>query len=238
MLDISKKFISKNFNLRPDGIIISSIVIHFTEMDNFLEAIDRLTNPYYKTSSHYIIRKDGIIYELVPPHLRAWHAGISSWRGRENVNDFSIGIELDNNGKEEFSKPLMNSLILLCKQLSKIFAIENEFIVAHSDIAPSRKIDPGYFFDWGILKENNIGIHHNIHSNDSCLLVVPFEVNKVQEMLKTIGYKIEITGILDEQTMYVIRAFNLRFYQSNKNNVINNGFLKRLKNLALAMSYI
>jgi N-acetylmuramoyl-L-alanine amidase len=231
MLNICKEFTSQNFELRPEGTIISSIVIHFTDMDNFDEAVERLTQPEYKVSSHYIIHKNGTIYELVAPHLKAWHAGISSWDGIESVNDFSIGIELDNNGNEEFSTALMTSLIALCHKLIKEFPIEQQFIVGHSDVAPDRKVDPGYFFDWQLLKKHNIGIYHDIEPSALDSKIVPFNILKIQHFLKILGYKLETSGVLDAQTEFVIRAFNMRFYQQNKDNIINKGFLNRLEKL-------
>ncbi len=236
MLNINKSFASENFEIRPKNTTISSIVIHFTEMDNFLEAIERLTKPLYKVSSHYAIQKDGTIYELVSPYLKAWHAGISSWRNKNSINDFSIGIELDNNGKEEFSDKLMLSLIALCHKLIKDFPIEQPFIVGHSDVAPDRKVDPGCFFNWHLLNQNNIGIYHDIIPSKADVDLISFDLLEVQKLLKEIGYKLEASGIMDAQTQCVIRAFNLRFYQQNINNIINAGFLARLKKCSLIMN--
>jgi N-acetylmuramoyl-L-alanine amidase len=213
MLKKSHEFTSPNFTSRPEGMMIDSIIMHFTEMHDDISALKRLCDPKTEVSSHYLINKQGKIFSLVPDHLRAWHAGQSCWRGKEKANDYSIGIELDNNGKEEFSEPLMLSLIDLCHELIKSYPIDQFNIIGHSDVIPSRKFDPGRFFDWKRLAKNKIGIFP-----DSAQKSVISDIKHVQTMLSDYGYKINITGELDQLTIDVMRAFNEHFNPTCQEN--------------------
>ena len=194
----NNKFISPNFDKRPTDVVIDTIIIHHTKMKDDISALNRLCNKEDGVSAHYLINKQGEIFSLVPDHLRAWHAGASYWRGREKVNDFSIGIELDNNGEEEFSEPLMNSLIKLCHELMDIHPIDPFNIIGHSDIAPGRKDDPGRLFNWRLLADNKIGIMHLaagiwIGDKDMRLhkdLKIEIETTKGKKFIKSIRYKI------------------------------------------------
>jgi N-acetylmuramoyl-L-alanine amidase len=206
MIKKNYSYTSPNFGPRPEGMLIDTIVIHYTEMKDDVSALQRLCDAEAQVSSHYLINKKGEVFSLVPDALRAWHAGPSCWRGREKVNDFSIGIELDNNGKEEFSTPLMESLIELCYELVKEHPIKQQNIIGHSDVIPSRKFDPGRLFDWKLLAENNIGIYPNVNGKS----IIP-DIEIIQKMLANYGYKIEITGIMDQLTIDVMRAFNEHF---------------------------
>ena len=142
---IQKK--SPNFDKRPKGTKINSIVIHYTGMKTFKQAYKRLCDKKSKVSSHYLIGRDGRIMNLVDEKNRAWHAGISHWKGIDNLNDISIGIELENPGHKfgyiPYSKKQMESLIFLCKKINKKYQIHPEWVLGHSDITPKRKKDPG-----------------------------------------------------------------------------------------------
>ena len=202
-------YISPNFGERPYGIKIDTIVIHYTDMKDAKSALERLCDEEAEVSSHYLIDKQGRIFSLVPDHLRAWHAGPSCWRGKERVNDYSIGIELDNNGKEIYSPALMDSLIELCRDLIEIHPIEQRNIVGHSDIIPPRKFDPGRLFDWKLLAKNGIGIFPEVNSLEQVTSIFD-----IQEKLLKYGYKIDLNGIIDQHTKDVMRAFNEHFNQS------------------------
>lgn len=197
---------SPNFDKRPDGCSPKFIILHYTEM-LFEDAIAKLCDKEAKVSAHYLIKKTGEIYNLVADEYTAWHAGVSYWNGITKLNDHSIGIEIDNMGNEPFTKEQMDSCITLCHSLMRQHNISRENVLGHSDIAPDRKLDPGIFFDWELLVPNGIGIEgkHDIGGLD---------IIGKQKYLKDMGYKIEVTGILDEQTKYVIRAFDLRFKES------------------------
>lgn len=168
---------SVNFNDRPAGYEVDCIVLHYTDVATLKETMDILTDPKREVSSHYVIDEDGTIYRLVADEKRAWHAGPSSWLGRDNVNHFSIGIELQNGGYHagyaitgvwpEFAKPQIVALKQLLRYLIEKFAIDPNRIIGHEDIAPGRKIDPGPAFPWHELKELGVcRLRSVIHSSD------------------------------------------------------------------------
>ncbi len=159
-IKISKKFKSSNFDNRENNPKIKYIIIHYTETDSLLEAIEILCSPKRKVSCHYVLDKDGSIYNLINDSKRAWHAGVSFWKKIKNLNNSSIGIEVVNKGelkKEEYTKPQIESLINLLKFLKKKHQIKKENFLGHSDVAPSRKIDPGVFFPWKKLSDSSLG---------------------------------------------------------------------------------
>ena len=153
---IVDKISSPNFDKRPKGQKIKSIIIHYTGMKDFQSALKRLCDKKSKVSCHYLIGRNGQIINLVNESYRAWHAGISYWRGVKNINNCSIGIELENPGHEfgykSFTKRQMLSLIYLCKKIKKKYNIDPDWVLGHSDIAPKRKKDPGNKFDWKTIK--------------------------------------------------------------------------------------
>jgi N-acetylmuramoyl-L-alanine amidase len=152
---------SPNFDSR-DGQPVDMLVLHYTGMKSAANALDRLCDPTAKVSAHYVIDEEGKIYQLVAEENRAWHAGLSYWRARTNINQRSIGIELVNPGHEYGYRPFpeaqMVSLAELCKDIVSRHDIPARNIVGHSDIAPERKEDPGELFDWEWLAENGVGL--------------------------------------------------------------------------------
>ncbi len=136
---------------------ISMLVIHYTEMADQQAAIDRLCDPDAKVSAHYLIGDRGEVVRLVPETRRAWHAGVSYWRGHKDVNSASIGIELDHPGHKfgyrEFSEAQFEALVPLVARIVKEYDIPRANVVGHSDVAPARKIDPGELFPWDRLAQ-------------------------------------------------------------------------------------
>lgn len=152
---------SPNFNDRPVPNVIDLIVLHYTDFLTIQESLDCLTTAESNVSAHYLIDLDGTIYQHVHDEKRAWHAGISHWQGKDNINNNSIGIELQNGGmtyKNTFGNwppypPVqMEALTELIIDLQTRFSIPLENIVGHNDIAPIRKIDPGPHFNWEDLR--------------------------------------------------------------------------------------
>ena len=141
---------------------IKVIVIHYTGMQSRIESIKRLLNSKHKVSCHYLIDRKGKILKMVDNNKVAWHAGKSKWKNYNNLNKYSIGIELVNKGHElgyeKFTTPQVNNLIKLCKNLKKKYKIKSSNIVGHSDIAPLRKKDPGEKFPWKKLQKYKVGI--------------------------------------------------------------------------------
>lgn len=136
---------------------VTMAVIHYTEMRDAAEALERLSDPESKVSAHYLISRDGEVTRLVNEDKRAWHAGLSYWRGIRDVNSASIGIELDHPGHKygygDFPDAQFEALVPLLARMAKEHAIPRANVVGHSDVAPARKIDPGELFPWERLAE-------------------------------------------------------------------------------------
>ncbi len=154
-----KTILSPNFNSRPEECAIDTIVLHHTATKDVKTALNILTKHESQVSSHYVIDKDGLIFQLVPEDKRAWHAGMSSWRGRNNINNYSIGIELVNSGYELFQHSQIDSLIGLMHDIAQRNPVTQANILAHSDVAPGRKVDPHSAFPWQTLALNGIGLY-------------------------------------------------------------------------------
>lgn len=143
-----------NFNLRkPDFVII-----HHTAQDSTEQTIRTFTLAHTQVSAHYVIGRDGKTYQMLNDYLRAWHAGESRWGKVTDMNSHSIGIELDNNGREPFSNVQINSLLRLLDTLKTNYNIHTANFIGHSDIAPARKQDPSVHFPWKLLAEKGFGI--------------------------------------------------------------------------------
>lgn len=153
---------SPNSAPRPDGTAIDTLVLHYTELP-LQESLDILSDGTreHRVSAHYVLAEDGTAYRLVPEERIAWHAGRSSWRGREALNGTSIGIEIVNlhGDRHDYPAQQIAALIELCRDiLARNRAIEPRNVVGHSDIAPQRKIDPGRRFPWKTLADAGIGL--------------------------------------------------------------------------------
>ena len=157
---------SPNFDDRPPNTEVTLVVLHSISLPPgeyggpaieqlFTNCLDPEAHPYFReicsltVSSHYLVRRDGQVIRFVPPEKRAWHAGVSSWRGRSRCNDFSIGIELEGSEDDDFTAAQYRSLVSLLRTLQQQFPLRD--IAAHSEVAPGRKTDPGPRFDWARL---------------------------------------------------------------------------------------
>jgi N-acetylmuramoyl-L-alanine amidase len=153
---------SPNHDDRPDGAPVDMLILHYTGMRSGDAAIDRLCDPAAKVSAHYVVEEDGRVFRLVPEARRAWHAGMSHWRGASGLNARSIGIEVVNPGHEHGYRPFaalqMAALCDLCLGVLARHPIPAWNVVGHSDVAPDRKEDPGEFFDWEGLAANGVGL--------------------------------------------------------------------------------
>ena len=209
---------SANHDARSEAGRVDMLVLHYTGMKTAAEAIDRLCDPAAKVSAHYVIDEDGTVWRLVEESRRAWHAGVSFWKGTRDVNAASIGIELVNPGHDwgyrAFPEAQMASLEALCGGLLRRHPIPADRVVGHSDVAPQRKQDPGELFDWWRLARAGIGLW----PTDSML--PPADVAGAQAMLAEIGYRAPNSGVLDDETRQVLVAFQRRFRPS----CIDSGF--------------
>lgn len=182
-MQIIKK-ISPNFDDR-NGQSVDMLVLHYTGMKSGQEALERLCDENAKVSAHYMIIEDGIIFHLVSEDDRAWHAGSSFWRGNSNTNQRSIGIEIVNRGHEfgytPFPEIQMEAIAELCSDIISRHKIPPRNVVGHSDVAPTRKKDPGELFNWEFLAKKGIGLFPN-EKNLSSVICLP------SSALKEYGY--------------------------------------------------
>ncbi len=139
---------------------VSMVVLHYTEMESADAALTKMCDPDSKVSAHYLIAEGGEVTRLVDEDKRAWHAGLSFWRGNRDINSASIGIELDHpghaHGYREFSEAQFQALIPLLARVLVNHGIPRANVVGHSDVAPQRKIDPGELFPWDRLAQYNL----------------------------------------------------------------------------------
>ncbi|MBJ26912.1 MAG: N-acetylmuramoyl-L-alanine amidase [Alphaproteobacteria bacterium] len=213
-------------------IKIDTLIFHYTGMISNQAALERMTDPKAKVSAHWCIDENGTAYKIVPEHLRAWHAGKSWWRGRSNLNNISIGIEVVNPGHEFGYRPFtlqqMNSIVILCHQILKRHPINPRNIVGHSDVAPDRKKDPGELFDWRRLSNEGIGIWPRsiIEPGNSRILKIKDygpEVKLCQKKLAKFGYGLYQDGIYGEKTQMVVMAFQRHYRQARVDGVLDHG---------------
>jgi len=202
-----------NLSERPAGAVIDSLVLHYTGMTSGAAALARLTDPNAEVSAHYVVDVDGAIYRLASEAQRAWHAGLSVWGGREGLNDTSVGVEIVNPGHEWglalFPEPQIEATIALCQGIVGRNAILPARVLAHSDIAPMRKLDPGEFFPWARFARNSVGLWPD--QPGRARFGARPTVIEAQRMLAEWGYGIPESGVLCPLTQAVVAAFQRRY---------------------------
>ncbi|MDA5195067.1 N-acetylmuramoyl-L-alanine amidase [Govanella unica] len=212
---------SPNFNDRPVGRAPDMVLLHYTGMATAAEALDRLVQPEAGVSAHYLIDEDGTSYALVPEDKRAWHAGVSFWAGERDINGCSIGIELVNpghalpgyaGGYRPFPEAQMTALLDLLGGISRRHNIPAARLLAHSDVAPARKQDPGELFDWERLAEAGFGL---MPGRDQLRDPGPFDWETLQADLSRFGYGLDMTGADDAPTREVITAFQRHYRRTS-----------------------
>ncbi|MEL7107908.1 MAG: N-acetylmuramoyl-L-alanine amidase [Pseudomonadota bacterium] len=235
---------SPNFNDRKHPI--DMLVFHYTGMETGQQALDRMCDAEAEVSAHYMIWEDGRVVALVEEEKRAWHAGVSSWQGDDDLNSRSIGIEIVNGGHDwpmaggvlsPYPNAQIEALISLCQDILLRWDIPYNRIVGHSDIAPSRKDDPGEHFPWDRLARAGIGkwplsisenpaVPPDVITTGRALEKGPHLIGRglgpgddkkavvrMQGMLIEIGYGLEPSGVYDTETEAVVRAFQRRWLQ-------------------------
>lgn len=194
-------------------------MLHYTGMRDGPSAIDWLCTPLSQVSCHYVVTEDGGVLQLVDEDRRAWHAGRSSWANLTDLNAASIGIEIVNGGHDfglpVFPEEQIASTIALCRDIMDRLRIRPERVLAHSDIAPSRKHDPGERFPWKRLAEAGVGVWVDAVPDLPGATFEPgfagLEVEVLQRALSAYGYGIAATGTYDTETETVVRAFQRHF---------------------------
>ena len=227
------KYKSPKHDNRKKGSFINLIILHYTAMTNDKNAIEYLSDKKNKVSSHFLINKKGDVFNLVNLNRRAWHAGVSFWRGETDINSSSIGIELDNSGCqinfERYPNIQILSLIKLLIYLKKVYKIDNHNILGHSDIAPFRKEDPGDKFPWQFIsKKNIVNYPLKIKKNPNresikSLFNNNFDFIKINtlHMLSIIGYNVLPAKRDNKNFRKIIRAYQMHYRPKLTNGLID-----------------
>src|SRR5215468_9477653 len=195
------------------------LLILYTGMTSTAAAIGRLCDPASKVSSHYVVDEYGKVLQLVPEARRAWHAGQSSWEGESDINSRSIGIEIANPGHSygypDFPEAQIVAVIALCRDIVERHCIRAECVLAHSDVAPQRKLDPGEKFPWARLHGAGVGAWVTPSPTRPGTGLAPGDggpdVAELQAALRRYGYGIEASGVYDDVTAAVVTAFQRHF---------------------------
>jgi N-acetylmuramoyl-L-alanine amidase len=210
---------SPNFGERRGYARPDSVILHYTGMPTAEGALALLRDPASQVSAHYFVGESGEVAQLVAEDKRAWHAGLSFWRGESDLNSASIGVEIVNPGHDgalpPFPRRQIDAVIGLCRDIAARRAIRPERILAHSDIAPARKRDPGEKFPWDVLARAGVG-----HWTEPAQIVGGALIGAGQEgppiralqaMLALYGYGVALSGVYDAQTRAVVAAFQRHF---------------------------
>jgi N-acetylmuramoyl-L-alanine amidase len=235
---------SPNHDARTTPIDI--LLLHYTGMQSGEAACARLCDADAKVSSHYLVYEDGRIDQLVAEARQAWHAGVSAWKGETDINSRSVGIEIVNPGHEfayrDFPEAQITAVIALCRDIVARHAIPAARVLAHSDVAPGRKQDPGERFPWARLASSGVGLWIEptpIGDGDALLPTQRGEdIAMLQTMLAKVGYAAELTGIYDDKTRDIVIAFQRHFRPARVDGIADRSTIETLRGLLTASSTI
>jgi len=235
------KYKSLNYDKRCKRLSIKYIIIHYTAMRTDVEAINYLCDKNNQVSSHFLINRIGKIFNLVNVNYRAWHAGKSYWKKERDINSNSIGIEIDNSGYnldfENYNSLQFKAIVKLLIFLKKKYKIKSHNILAHSDISPYRKIDPGEKFPWNELSSKKIvtmpkllrkklseKIEHHLNS-----LSFRSIEKKTLYMLEIIGYDVKQAKVGKKKFKTLIKTYQMHFRKSMVNGYLDNNTYEIIK---------
>ena len=233
---------SANFDARG-GAPVDIVLLHYTGMADDEAAVRRLADPHSKVSCHYVVHEDGRIIAMVDEEERAWHAGQASWKGVSDINARSVGIEICNPGHEHGYRPFpdaqIEAVIALARAIVARHGVAREHVLAHSDVAPDRKDDPGELFPWDRLAAQGVG-HYLPPSpiTDGRFMAVGDRgepVGALQNMLRLYGYALQPTGVYDAPTETVVRAFQRHFRPARIDGVADTSTVSTLHRLLSAL---
>lgn len=216
---VSRVAPSPNWEARKGNIAPEILILHYTGMPSAEAAIRWLAAPKSRVSCHYVVDEAGTVVQMVPEADRAWHAGISCWGGATDINSCSIGIEIQNPGHAagypDFPEDQMRAVEALCLDIIGRHRIKARYVLAHSDIAPRRKIDPGEKFAWARLAHAGIGHWvkpEPIAAGETTTLGDTGEaVSSLQDKLTAYGYEVGAAGEFDTDTQFAVAAFQRHF---------------------------
>lgn len=201
-----------NFSLRKPNFV----VIHHTAQDSCAQTLRTFTLQRTQVSAHYVICEDGTVHHMLNDYLRAWHAGSGRWGNVTDLNSCSIGIELDNNGREPFPPAQMEALYALLARLKNAHSIPDANFIGHADLAPRRKNDPSVFFDWKTMAEKGFGQWYG----DTTRVTVPKDFNPMHA-LRIVGYELK-------DTASVIATFKRKYLGQENSRTLNDNDKKVL----------
>ena len=234
---------SPNHSERKNGMSPDMILLHYTGMRDNEAALRTLCTPQAEVSAHYVVMQDGYIVQLVAEARRAWHAGVSSWAGETDVNSCSIGIEIANPGHDhgypEFPKRQIAAVTALCRSIMTRHQVPADRVLAHSDVAPTRKQDPDEKFRWKVLADSGIGLWVKPEplSADGPIFVLGETnptIEEMQRLLAKYGYGVSANGYLDGTTRDAVAAFQRHFRPARIDGVIDGSTMATLKTLLAA----
>ena len=228
---------SPNHGDRAPEAPIDMLILHYTGMQDGEAALQRLCDPRSEVSAHYLVHEDGSVLQCVPEARRAWHAGRSFWKGETDINSRSIGVEIVNPGHEwgyrDFPAAQIDAVIELCADICKRHAILPWMVLAHSDIAPGRKADPGEKFPWAELAQRGVGHYvEPLPASGGLLFMQEGEsgqpVEAVQSLLALYGYDVAINGEFDTRTRHAVEAFQRHFRQEKVDGIADQSTIETL----------
>lgn len=230
---------SPNIEDRRKGCRADMILVHYTGMSSAEKAIGWLANPKSKVSCHYVVDEDGRITQMVEETKRAWHAGISHWSGNTDINSVSIGIEIQNPGHEfgypDFPPAQMEAVAALCRDIARRRGVPPERVLAHSDVAPGRKMDPGEKFNWAWLARYGVG--HWVAPaapTDETLECDAGAVTEARDLLRSYGYGTE-NAEREDWFAVLIRSFQLHFRPQCADGRLDAGTIDTLRRLVASL---
>ena len=234
---------SMNYGERNNGRLADMIVLHYTGMPDVEGAIAQLCTAGTDVSAHYIVLEDGRIVQSVPESKRAWHAGVSYWAGEEDINSCSIGIEIINPGHDwgypDFPLRQIAAVIALCRGIMLRRKVPSHRVLAHSDVAPARKKDPGEKFPWHSLANSGVGHWVQpapiVRSEALKLGSISDDVAGLQAALGRYGYNVPMNGKYDGATMEVVAAFQRHFRPTRVDGIADHSTMSTLHALLASL---